>query len=62
MRHHFMVKSEAENAMKAKARGLVMVVQVFAVVRNLLGDSGFIAAVCKWGRQLGRSLQSYLSG
>jgi hypothetical protein len=29
MRHHFMVKSEAENAMKAEARGLVMVVQVF---------------------------------
>jgi hypothetical protein len=34
-----MVKSEAENAMEAEARGLVMVVQVFAVVRNFLGDS-----------------------
>jgi hypothetical protein len=32
-----MVKLEAENVMKAKARG-VMVVQVIIVVRNWLGD------------------------
>jgi hypothetical protein len=57
-----MVKSEAENAMKDKTRGLVIVVQVFAVVRDWLGDLGFIAAVCKWGRQLTRNLQSYVSG
>jgi hypothetical protein len=34
-----MVKLEAENVMKAKTRGLVMVVQVIVVVRNWLGDS-----------------------
>jgi hypothetical protein len=53
---------EAENVMKAKTRGLIMVVQVFAAVRNWLGDSRFIKVVCKWGRQLKRILQSYLSG
>jgi hypothetical protein len=33
-----MVNSEAKNIMKAKIRGLEMVVQVFVAMRNLLGD------------------------
>jgi hypothetical protein len=61
MRHRSMVKSEADNVMKAETRGLVTVVQVFAAARNWLGDLGFTAVVCKWERQLKRSLQSYLS-
>jgi hypothetical protein len=44
-----MVKSEMENIMKAGASGLIMVVRVFAAMRNLLGISGFVAAVSKWG-------------
>jgi hypothetical protein len=28
---------------------LVMVILVFAAMRNLLSVSGFVAAVCKWG-------------
>jgi hypothetical protein len=55
MRQCSMVKLEAENVMKPKTRGLVMVVQVIMVVRNWLGDSGFIAAVCKRGRQFRRN-------
>jgi hypothetical protein len=57
-----MVKSEAENVMGAETSGPMMVVRVFAAVRNLLGVSRFIAAVCKWQRQLRISPQSYLSG
>ena len=46
-----MVKSEAENVMEAEIGGLVMVIGAFVAMRNLLGVSGFVAAVCKWGRQ-----------
>jgi hypothetical protein len=49
MRQRSMVTSEADNFMKAETRGLVTVVQVFAAVRNWLGDSGFTAVVCKRG-------------
>jgi hypothetical protein len=49
------VKSEAENIMQAEICELVMVVRVFTAMRNLLGDSGFVAAVHKWRRQHRRS-------
>jgi hypothetical protein len=38
-----------ENIMKARTSGLIMVVRVFAAMRNLLGVSGIVADVCKWG-------------
>jgi hypothetical protein len=41
---------EVKNVMKAETSGLVMVLRIFAAMRNWLGDSGFIAAVCKWKR------------
>jgi hypothetical protein len=61
MRLRSMVKSEAENIMEAETSRVVMVVRVFTAVRNWLGDSGFVAAVCKCTRQLRKSPQSYLS-
>ena len=45
-----MVKSEAENVMEAEIGGLLMVTRAFAAMKNLVGASGFVAAVCKWGR------------
>jgi hypothetical protein len=48
--YRFMVKSVTENVMEAETNGLVMVVQFWAAIRNLLSDSGYVAAVCKWGR------------
>jgi hypothetical protein len=33
--------------MEAGIEGLVMVVKVFEVMRNLLGDQGFVSAACK---------------
>jgi hypothetical protein len=60
-RQRSMMKSEAENVMESETSGLVIVVRIFATVRNWLGDLEFIAVVCKWGRELRRSVQSYLS-
>ena len=57
-----MVRSEVENVMKAEIGGLVMVIGAFVAMRNLLGVSDFVAAVCKWGRQHRCSSKSYLSG
>ena len=45
-----MVKSEEENVIEAEIRGLVMVIGTFVAMRNFLRVSGFIAAICKWGR------------
>jgi hypothetical protein len=46
-----MVKSEVENIMKARFCVLAMWVRVSSRLRDLLGVSGFAAAMCKWGRQ-----------
>jgi hypothetical protein len=43
-----MVKLGAENLMEAESSELVIMVRVFAKMGNLFGDSGLIAAVCKW--------------
>jgi hypothetical protein len=48
-----MVRSETENVMKAETRGLVMVVQVFATVKNWLGVSGFIVGSVSGGDNSG---------
>jgi hypothetical protein len=48
-----MVKSEVENGMEVEVWGLVMVVCIFAAMRNLLDDSGFVVAECKLGSKLG---------
>ena len=45
----FILKSEAENVMEAEIGRLVMVIGAFVAMRNLLGVSDFVAAVCKWG-------------
>ena len=41
-----LVKAEAENVNEAKIGGLVMVIGALAAMRNLLGVSIIIAAVC----------------
>jgi hypothetical protein len=46
-----MVKSEMENIMKAGLERLTMEVQVFTLLRDMLGVLGFVAAISKWGRQ-----------
>ena len=40
-----MMKSEAENDMKAEIGGLDRVIWAFAAMRNLLGVPGFVAVV-----------------
>ena len=50
-----MLKSEVENVMEAEIGGVVMEIGAFVAMRNLLGVSDFVAAVCKWGRQHRRS-------
>jgi hypothetical protein len=45
-----MMKLAAENVMETENSRIVMMVRVFAEMGNLLGDSGLIAAVCKWER------------
>ena len=45
-----MVKSDAENVMKAEIERLAMVIGGFASMRNWLGVSGIVAVVCKQGR------------
>jgi hypothetical protein len=42
-----MVKSKTENVMEAEIGGTILAVQVFAARWNLLGASGFVAAVGK---------------
>ena len=42
-----MVKSKMENVMEVEIGGLIMVIGAFATMKNLLGVSGFIAAVWK---------------
>jgi hypothetical protein len=37
-----------ENIIKTRTSGLIMVVRVFAAMRNLLGVLGIVAVVCKW--------------
>ena len=48
-----MVKSEMENVMEAKIKGLAVMIGAFAVMRNLLGASEIVALVCKWGDSRG---------
>ena len=55
-----MGKSEVENIMEAEIGGLVMVIGVFVAMRNLLGVSDFVAAVCKWGGST-CAVQSFIS-
>ena len=50
--HHGQIHGEVrgENDMKAEIGGLAMVLGAFASMRNWLGVSGIVAAVCKRGR------------